>query len=104
AKHADAGIQEIVRSFSKAAFVHSLQRLIPEVQADDLVPTHAGVRAQALMNDGKLVDDFLMVTREDSLHVCNAPSPAATSSIEIGKAIAQQIPAQQLQTTLNTRI
>ena len=94
AKHADEGIQEIIRSFSKAAFVRSLQRLIPEVQSEDLVPTHAGVRAQALMQDGKLVDDFLIVKGQNSIHVCNAPSPAATSSIEIGKAVAEQIAEQ----------
>jgi L-2-hydroxyglutarate oxidase len=94
AKHASEGIQEIIRSFSKAAFVRSLQKLIPEVQASDLVPTHAGVRAQALMNDGKLVDDFLIVESKNAIHVCNAPSPAATSSIEIGKAIALAIPEQ----------
>ncbi|MDZ7961419.1 MAG: L-2-hydroxyglutarate oxidase [Aulosira sp. DedQUE10] len=92
AKHADEGIQEIIRSFSKAAFVKSLQKLIPEVQAQDLVPTHAGVRAQALMNDGKLVDDFLIIPGQNSVHVCNAPSPAATSSLEIGKAIVAQLP------------
>ncbi len=102
AKHADEGIQEIIRSFSKAAFVRSLQKLIPEVQAEDVVPTHAGVRAQALMNDGKLVDDFLIVQGKNSVHVCNAPSPAATSSIEIGKAIVAQIPKQPyLQPTAN---
>jgi (S)-2-hydroxyglutarate dehydrogenase len=101
AKHADEGIKEIVRSFSKAAFTRSLQKLIPEVQAEDLVPTHAGVRAQALMNDGKLVDDFLILHGQNSVHVCNAPSPAATSSIEIGKAIVAQIPEQQhLETAL----
>lgn len=100
-KYADEGIQEIIRSFSKAAFVRSLQKLIPEVQADDLIPTHAGVRAQALMNSGKLVDDFLIVEGRNTVHVCNAPSPAATSSIEIGKAIAQAIPSQpHLQTAL----
>jgi (S)-2-hydroxyglutarate dehydrogenase len=94
-KHAEDGIQEIIRSFSKAAFVRSLQRLIPEVQMEDVVPTHAGVRAQALMNDGKLVDDFLIIDGENSMHVCNAPSPAATSSLEIGKAIVDRIPAPQ---------
>ncbi len=94
AKHADEGIKEIIRSFSKAAFVHSLQKLIPEVQPEDVIPTHAGVRAQALMSDGKLVDDFLIVQGQNSVHVCNAPSPAATSSIEIGKAIVAQIPEQ----------
>lgn len=94
AKHADEGIQEIIRSFSKAAFVRSLQKMIPEVQAEDLVPCHAGVRAQALMNDGKLVDDFLIVPGKNAVHVCNAPSPAATSSLEIGKAIVDQLPEQ----------
>ncbi|NEP14144.1 MAG: L-2-hydroxyglutarate oxidase [Symploca sp. SIO2C1] len=91
AKHADEGFKEIIRSFSKAAFVHSLQKLIPEVQYEDVVPTHAGVRAQALMDDGKLVDDFLIIKGEKSIHVCNAPSPAATSSLEIGKAVVNQI-------------
>lgn len=94
AKHADEGMKEIIRSFSKAAFVHSLQRLIPAVRAEDVVPTHAGVRAQALMNTGKLVDDFLIIQGQNSVHVCNAPSPAATSSIEIGKAVVAQIPEQ----------
>ncbi|NET34696.1 MAG: L-2-hydroxyglutarate oxidase [Cyanothece sp. SIO1E1] len=93
AKHADEGIQEIIRSFSKAAFVRSLQRLIPEVQADDVVPTHAGVRAQALKPNGTLVDDFLIVKGQNSMHVCNAPSPAATSSLEIGQSIVERIPA-----------
>ncbi|MFO5494210.1 MAG: L-2-hydroxyglutarate oxidase, partial [Cuspidothrix sp.] len=92
AKHADEGIQEIIRSFSKAAFVKSLQTLIPEVKAEDVIPTHAGVRAQALMNNGSLVDDFLIIEGENSIHVCNAPSPAATSSLEIGKAIVEKIP------------
>ncbi len=95
AKHADEGIKEIIRSLSKAAFVRSLQQLIPEVQADDVIPTHAGVRAQALMDNGNLVDDFLIVQGQNSVHVCNAPSPAATSSIEIGKAIVAQIPEQE---------
>lgn len=94
-KHANEGIQEIIRSFSKAAFTRSLQQLIPEIQDRDLMPTHAGVRAQALMNDGKLVDDFLICCDDNSIHVCNAPSPAATSSIEIGKAIVKQIPHQE---------
>jgi (S)-2-hydroxyglutarate dehydrogenase len=89
-KHADEGMQEMIRSFSKAAFVHSLQRLIPEIRSEDLVPSHAGVRAQALMNDGRLVDDFSIVKNQNSIHVCNAPSPAATSSLEIGKVIAAQ--------------
>ncbi|MDY7019862.1 MAG: L-2-hydroxyglutarate oxidase [Cyanobacteriota bacterium] len=91
AQHAKDGIEEIIRSFSKAAFVRSLQRLIPEVQSEDLIPTHAGVRAQALKNDGKLVDDFLIVEKPNAMHVCNAPSPAATASLEIGKAIVEKV-------------
>ena len=87
------GIKEMYRSFSKKAFTRSLQRLIPEVRQEDLVPSHAGVRAQALMDDGRMVDDFLIVEGERALHVCNAPSPAATASIPIGRAVAEKIPA-----------
>jgi (S)-2-hydroxyglutarate dehydrogenase len=87
-KHADEGFQEIVRSFSKAMFIRSLQRMIPEIQDKDLIPAGSGVRAQALMRNGNLVDDFLIVKGQNSVHVCNAPSPAATSSIEIGRSIA----------------
>lgn len=96
-KFADEGIKEMVRSFSKAVFVQSLQRLIPEVQMDDVIPTHAGVRAQALMDNGNLVDDFLIIEAENAVHVCNAPSPAATSSLEIGKAVAAKVPAPKTQ-------
>ncbi|MEA5533316.1 L-2-hydroxyglutarate oxidase [Crocosphaera sp. XPORK-15E] len=92
AKHADEGIKEIIRSFSKAAFVNSLQQLIPDVTADDIIPCEAGVRAQALKADGKLVDDFLIIQNKQAMHVCNAPSPAATASLEIGKYIVAQIP------------
>jgi L-2-hydroxyglutarate oxidase len=92
-RFADEGIKEMIRSFSKAVFVRSLQRLIPSVQMADIVPTHAGVRAQALMDNGDLVDDFLILNRENSIHVCNAPSPAATASLEIGRAIAAQVPS-----------
>jgi L-2-hydroxyglutarate oxidase len=87
-KHSDEGICEIMRSFSKAAFVSSLQRLIPEVQAENLSDPCRGGRAQALMQDGRLVDDFLIVQENDAVHICNAPSPATTSSLEIGKVIA----------------
>ena len=90
-KNFGEGMKEIYRSVSKAAFVHSLQQLIPEVEAADLVPCQAGVRAQALLNDGRLVDDFLIVRGQNALHVCNAPSPGATASLEIGKAIVAQI-------------
>jgi L-2-hydroxyglutarate oxidase len=92
AKHAKSGIEEMHRSFSKKAFVRSLQRLIPEIREEDLVPGEAGVRAQALRPDGGLVDDFLIVKGPSAVHVCNAPSPAATASLEIGRVIAEQIP------------
>ncbi|MEB3311150.1 MAG: L-2-hydroxyglutarate oxidase [Snowella sp.] len=92
AKHADEGIQEIIRSLSKAAFVRSLQQLIPDVTADDIIPNPPGIRAQALKDNGQLVEDFLIVEDDRALHVCNAPSPAATASLEIGKAIAAKIP------------
>jgi (S)-2-hydroxyglutarate dehydrogenase len=92
AKHARSGLEEIHRSFSKKAFVRSLQRLIPEIREDDLVAGGAGVRAQALRPDGGLVDDFLIVNTPHAIHVCNAPSPAATASLEIGRVVAEQIP------------
>jgi L-2-hydroxyglutarate oxidase len=85
------GLKEMHRSFFKSAFVHSLQQLIPDIRSEDLVPCKAGVRAQALLGDGKLVDDFLIVKGHHALHVCNAPSPAATAAFEIGKAIAGQV-------------
>lgn len=90
-KNLGEGMKEMHRSFFKSAFVHSLQQLIPEVRSEDLVPCKAGVRAQALFDDGRLVDDFLIVKGKSTLHVCNAPSPAATASLEIGKSIVQQI-------------
>jgi len=93
AKHGQSGLQEIHRSFSKKAFLRSLQKLIPGIREDDLIPSEAGVRAQALRPDGGLVDDFLMVHGKRALHVCNAPSPAATASLEIGRMIAGQVPA-----------
>jgi L-2-hydroxyglutarate oxidase len=77
------------RSFSKSAFTKALQRLIPEVQEDDLVPAGAGVRAQACDRTGGLLDDFKIVEESMAIHVLNAPSPAATSSLSIGEAVAE---------------
>lgn len=91
-RHARMGLEEMYRSLSKQAFVRSLQELIPEVQEEDLVPAAAGVRAQALRRDGSLVDDFMIISSERSINVCNAPSPAATASLEIGRTIAMQVP------------
>ena len=90
-RHWRDGTQEMVRSFSRAAFVRSLQRLVPEITEDDVIPSEAGVRAQALRPDGTLEDDFLIVQRPGAIHVCNAPSPAATASLEIGKTVAAAI-------------
>jgi L-2-hydroxyglutarate oxidase len=92
-RHGTEGAKEVWRSLSKSAFTRSLQRLVPDVQAEDLVTSAAGVRAQAVNPDGSLVDDFLVITSYDMVHVCNAPSPAATSSLAIGRDIATRIPA-----------
>lgn len=82
------GLEEWYRSFSKRAFVKALQRLIPELDLDDVHRAGAGVRAQAVEPSGRLVDDFRIVEAERMIHVLNAPSPAATASISIGKSIA----------------
>ncbi len=89
AKYYKMGFQEFRRSFSKELFVKSLQKLIPEIQNDDIEVGGAGVRAQALERDGKLVDDFRIVEAERMVHVLNAPSPAATASLSIGKTISE---------------
>lgn len=90
-KHALSGLGEYWRSLVKAALVRRLQRMIPEIRAEDLKPAAAGVRAQALFPDGRLADDFLTIRGRGILHVCNAPSPAATAAIEIGRSVARQI-------------
>jgi len=81
------GLDEMVRSFSKNRFTGALQRLVPEIRSDDLSPGGAGVRAQALAPDGSLLDDFAIVGDERTVHVLNAPSPAATSSLAIAEHI-----------------
>jgi L-2-hydroxyglutarate oxidase LhgO len=82
------GFGELYRSWSKEAFVAALQRLLPDLRSSDLVPSGAGVRAQAVDRQGALVDDFRIVSAPRMIHVLNAPSPAATASIAIGQAIA----------------
>ena len=82
------GSYEMYRSLSTAAFVRALQRLVPEIQRQDVTPGGAGVRAQAVAPDGSLVDDFSIVSGPDAVHVLNAPSPAATASLAIGRHIA----------------
>lgn len=86
------GMEEMIRSISKKKFVENARRLIPELREEDLISAPAGVRAQALLVNGNLADDFQIIHGKSSMHVCNAPSPAATASLEIGKFIASRVP------------
>lgn len=90
-KYTAMGLGEYYRSFSKTAFTHALQRLIPEINKEDLVPGGAGVRAQACDRNGNLLDDFLITENKYSVNVLNAPSPAATASLSIGELIAEKV-------------
>lgn len=87
-KYWRTGMGEMYRSFSKSAFTRALQKLIPEIRESDLVEGGAGVRAQACDRTGGLVDDFLIIEETQVVNVCNAPSPAATSSLSIGDSVA----------------
>ena len=87
-KYWRTGAYEMYRSLSKRAFVKALQRLVPALRAEDIRPGGAGVRAQAVTAEGALVDDFRIVQTSDAVHVLNAPSPAATASLAIGRHIA----------------
>lgn len=91
AKYGKTGLGEIHRSLSKSAFTTALQKLIPEIQKDDLVHGGAGVRAQACDREGNLLDDFDIVDKGNIIHVRNAPSPAATSCLSIGEKISDLI-------------
>lgn len=88
-KYWQTGLGEYYRSFSKAAFTKALQKLIPEIQENDLVAGGAGVRAQACDRTGGLIDDFMIIENQHIINVCNAPSPAATSSLAIGTSVAE---------------
>jgi L-2-hydroxyglutarate oxidase len=90
-RHAAMCRDEVRRSFSKRLFCASLQRLVPAIVENDLAPGGAGVRAQAMTNQGELVQDFALIERPNALHVLNAPSPAATASLAIGDEIAERI-------------
>lgn len=91
AKYWQTGLGEMYRSFSKAAFTKALQELIPEIQSNDLIPGGAGVRAQACDREGGLVDDFAIFENQQAINVCNAPSPAATSSLSIGQTVSELV-------------
>jgi len=93
------GLHEVVRSFSRRKFARALRKLVPEVEPADIRPAGAGVRAQAVGRDGKLVDDFEIVSTEGAIHVLNAPSPAATASLAIGGHIAGMVRRQLLART-----
>lgn len=88
-KYFKTGMGEFYRSFSKTAFTKALQKLIPELHEDDLIPAEAGVRAQACDKFGGLLDDFKIIHEQHAIHILNAPSPAATSSLSIGSTIAE---------------
>jgi L-2-hydroxyglutarate oxidase len=90
-KHWQYGFGEMHRSLSKAAMARQIQRMLPDVRAEDLSPAGAGVRAQAVKADGTLVDDFLLVSDGPVLHVLNAPSPAATAALPIGREILHRL-------------
>ncbi len=90
AKHWRTGCGEMWRSFSKAAFVTALQHLVPDIRSEDLDAAPAGVRAMALARDGSIVDDFVIEEHLRVVNVCNAPSPAATSSLQIGLSIVER--------------
>jgi L-2-hydroxyglutarate oxidase LhgO len=91
ARHWRTGAGEMWRSLSKRAFVSALQRLVPQIKADDLLPAPAGVRAMALGADGVLLDDFVVQQSERVINVGNAPSPAATASLNIGRLIVEKL-------------
>ena len=93
-KYWQMGLGEMYRSFSKSAFTKALQELIPAIQEDDLIEGGAGVRAQACDRTGGLLDDFSIIETDRAINVCNAPSPAATSSLSIGKAVAEKVLAR----------
>jgi L-2-hydroxyglutarate oxidase len=91
ARYWRTGVGEMWRSLSKVAFVRALQRLVPEIEPYHLRAVPAGVRAQAVTRDGQLFDDFLITGDGSTINVCNAPSPAATSSLNIGRLVAERL-------------
>ena len=91
AKNAGSAVEELTSSLSKQRYLKKVQKYCARIKLDDLAPYRSGVRAQAVAPDGKIIDDFLFVDTEHSLHVCNAPSPAATSAIPIARHIADRL-------------
>ena len=90
-RHWRTGVHEVLRSLSKRRFVESCRALVPDLTPEDLVRAPSGVRAQAVGTDGALFDDFVIVDGAVSVHVVNAPSPAATASLAIAEAICDMV-------------
>ena len=95
ARHWRAGLQEIHHAVSRRAFVAEAARFVPALKGVEALPGPAGIRAQALGRDGKLVDDFVVHRTERAIHVRNAPSPAATSSLALARLIADELEAAE---------
>ena len=90
-RHWKKGMMEIVRTTSKRAFLAEARRLIPTLEANDMVPCRSGIRAQAVSSNGDMVDDFVIIDSKTVVNVCNAPSPAATAALRIGQVISQRV-------------
>jgi L-2-hydroxyglutarate oxidase len=90
-KHLASGLGEMRNSLSKAHYLEECRKYCPSLEIADLLPCEAGIRAQAVLRDGTLVHDFLFEETPRSLHVCNAPSPAATSALPIGETIVERL-------------
>ena len=85
------GLVETTRTVSKKRYLRTVQRLIPSVTEADLIPNRSGIRAQAVNREGEMIDDFLVLTSDRIINVCNAPSPAATASLRIGQTISEMV-------------
>ena len=96
AKHWRTGLLETRNSWWRAGYLRQVHKYCPQLELADLLPYPAGIRAQAVLRDGTLVHDFLFANSPRSLHVCNAPSPAATSAMPIGNYICQQVLGEQV--------
>ena len=90
-RHWRQGIHELACALFKGRYLRELQRLVPEVRREHLKPAPSGIRAQAVLPDGSMADDFLILERPRQIHVCNAPSPAATAGLQIGRTIADRV-------------
>lgn len=102
-RHWRMGLQEMVRTVSKRTYLGAVRRLVPAVKGKDLVPCRSGIRAQALDAEGNMVEDFVILESEGMLHVCNAPSPAATACLAIGREVADRAAVHLLDVTKRAR-